>query len=1043
MQVIERFAAQALSEGDRTLLLRALTKQALIRSARLRLTPVDAAGAVGASIDPVTFDAASGGGIAVVNGTGGATKTRFASGAPPWVEIDFHQRRTLVDVSGENLAGTSLQVDFGGTFVEVNQNGAVRVGDGDSVFTLAAGGALPGLAVSRFRLTAPAAAGPVPDVTQVRLRNSASNVTVALDSEPPFWARPGDLVAEVLTADFSEALQAALDQAEQQDGAVEIALLLHSDTPARIDAAVEIEVEELLKPLGPDLPEATLPYAYNGTPEADAALLQVSVPLGSRIKAAGTRASIVGRFDNSRIVHGGLARLDGMAASARIEENLALAQPFSVPADLPVHAVDVLLATDSPAARLQLDLRGDLDGKPDSASLLAGTVVFGIDNKTSPTPRWTSVPLPAPFKATAADALTGGARRYWLVLQSEEAAARWSAVVDSAAPAVRLQQSRDGGMSWREAAVAGLDGAPAVQFRLRQDTAEFDVPIEVEIGEGDAARRLGLGQFRPLGRIDFSLDPEQLADAFNGVLDTAERGQCRPAEHLINGDFALDNSPDAETYLPLAWTPSGGSVRLAGGSGFLIMGTTPESADAVPVSLSQVVPAVAHCSYELTVAGISVAEGGRAELIWRAPGCDVLRTDRLPLPAPATAGVTTGTVSTTVGFTVFGQDQQNPFVPAARLRVTAPQGANQVEVRLLAPATISLLVDYVSLVTAPQTLRNGDLHEVAIGETVSFEGWSFEPPPEDTGFSLLAGVENGRVRLDNDTGLLQPLGLLQRAAATPAASFTLQFIGRSIVEDGAVAPSLRLVWRGDDGAIAGATVERQLAPEAAERQQVKGRVPAGATEAELRLIVPDRTSLVVELVSLEQLANTSVPMVILSAAPGELTLRDFAVAVEPTAPPPIEMPETGLCQPTPANLNPDDVCEIDAKTCHGHGAVEAAAPPSFARRPTGTLTPAERSSLLAGGRDAFVVARRVRALAPARLPVAERGTPSVRVLDGIGPERERQLNATGILTVRDLAELRPSQLEERIGVSERMALAIVNDARRLLGRPALSARPGA
>jgi hypothetical protein len=124
------------------------------------------------------------------------------------VEIDFHGRRTLVEVEGGNLNNATLQVDVGsGTFVEINDKGAFMGSSGpDFSLSNANLNPLPGLTVSRFKLTKSA---PL-TINSVTIRNVASNVSLGLANLPPFWTHLGDLIETQTSTDFAELLQAYL-----------------------------------------------------------------------------------------------------------------------------------------------------------------------------------------------------------------------------------------------------------------------------------------------------------------------------------------------------------------------------------------------------------------------------------------------------------------------------------------------------------------------------------------------------------------------------------------------------------------------------------------------------------------------------------------------------------------------------------------------------------------------------------------------------------------------------------------------------------------
>src|SRR5664279_3946784 len=148
-------------EGDKVLTWSSLPAGAKVSKATLTLTPVSASGGV-LFQEEIDFNG--------LQGDWGATKAT-SGGANPYVEIDFHKRRTLVSVDQTGLGsalpklGASLQIDMGGVYVEINAQGAIKTPTDPSAFSLPADGTLPSLTVSKFRLI-PTAAGS-PDVSNV------------------------------------------------------------------------------------------------------------------------------------------------------------------------------------------------------------------------------------------------------------------------------------------------------------------------------------------------------------------------------------------------------------------------------------------------------------------------------------------------------------------------------------------------------------------------------------------------------------------------------------------------------------------------------------------------------------------------------------------------------------------------------------------------------------------------------------------------------------------------------------------------------------
>jgi DNA-binding beta-propeller fold protein YncE len=493
-------------EGDRELLLRHLPADARVVRARATVTPVNAGGE-----ETILFGGAA--------GDWGATKVA----APGWVEVDFHARRTLAGVQGSNLANTTLQVDFGGGFIPINAQGTFKA-PSDSDFPIPGDSViLPGLTVSRFRLTR---AGANPDVSAVRVRSAPANLTLALRGQPTFWFHPGELTRPAATPDFGLLLQAYLDDlAEVKDGVFLLPFLLHSDSIARLAVEVEIEYLRRVSVLPAGVRDAVLPFDHGSLPKAGG--LRVALPADARVVAGSGRAA--GAFREDRIAFGPTGEVTPLG-TLPVAAGSTPAHPVLLPAAVEAVAIDLLLTSITRTARLQLDLRQNLDGKPDGESFLPAPVPFDLDREMAGHPTWVSVPLPAPFQFRP-----GQERTYWMVLQSLDGEAAWS--VETAAPALlSMQLTQDGGFSWRQAALAGQPAHLAGLFRLRYRPATFRMPVELQVGSGASARRVGLSRFEPQGRVDLDLDLSEIAGAFNEVLSVAP-GRRPEGEHLANSDF--------------------------------------------------------------------------------------------------------------------------------------------------------------------------------------------------------------------------------------------------------------------------------------------------------------------------------------------------------------------------------------------------------------------------------------------------------------------------------------------------------------------------
>ncbi len=539
-------------QGDRILALRNIPANARILRATVRVTPVDATNGSNPFAETIRFNGAV--------GDFGATKTAVAD---QWVEVDFHGRRTLSRVNGANLTDTTLQVDLGGAYMDVNANGAIRAPE-DLFYKLPGNSAaLPSLAVIKLKITNstdPPVRPPVtprgndPDVAEVIIRSAPTNVSLRLGQTPPFWIHLGEMLSPETTPDYAEVLQAFLADAEVENGFYVTSLTLHSDSIARLKLETEIEFAVEQKALAAGVSEVKLEYDLSGFPKTQPDQLKIAVPAGARVSSRGTSARVIGAFDSTRVVFNPMETVspDGVVRAVSPSGTLAVApgsspaQPIELPIELvealSATAVDLLLSV-TRTSRLRLDLREDLDGKPGDASLLPEPVNFEApgpvgqerDLDEEKRRKWLSVALPAEFQFQPK-------RRYWLLLQSLEGEAAWS-VAPATAGSVGMQRTEDGGLSWRAATAAKISGPLAAFFRLRKVNERFRMPIALQVGVGDFPVRVNLDRFEPLGRVDLALDVD-VANALNTHLGKAATRDCPVTEHLVNGDF--------EQWLPVS-----------------------------------------------------------------------------------------------------------------------------------------------------------------------------------------------------------------------------------------------------------------------------------------------------------------------------------------------------------------------------------------------------------------------------------------------------------------------------------------------------------
>ncbi|MEM9549868.1 MAG: hypothetical protein AAGA05_01765 [Pseudomonadota bacterium] len=1049
MERVDRFPATGFFRGTRTIMVRSLPEGARLLSFRLRIIPVANDASVGPAIETVTFPVFGSAGTVIgtdpddPNRETGITRVQ-GGGTLPWSEIQFGGFRTLASVAGSNFAGKVLQVDLGGLFTDVGDTGTVPARNG--VFTLGSGTEqdLPGLTVQRLRLSA-TVASPQPVITELSLRSVASNLTLSIGRQPAAWAMPGEIVTAVETTDLTEFAQAALDEAEVAGGFALLPLHLKTDTTARLAIEVIMDVQEHASGLPAGLRESTLDYAHDGTPEAGDDILQISVPPGMEVDPTGTRIEIDGTFEGSEISLGSVADRTPQGEIALPVGNAA-AQPVTISSETVLDAVDVLLSTQARSAEVKIDLRADFDSKPGDISLLSQPATGTLGVSAHGGPRWLSVALGQTVT------LPPETVRLWLVVEVVSEPVAWH-VNAEAGGAAEMQTSDNGGLSWRAARAASPDGSLAAQFRLRRASPVFRVPVSAEIGRDDEANILALDRFQPLGRVEFTLDAQSVTEAVNGILSERAAAACPRGEQLINGGFS--DRDEGELYRPGNWSVSGGDVSrqflsVDGLDGQSVTVVQVGSRDGGPRSLSQIIPVSPDCTYSVTFRGFVIEPGAVIELIWRVADCGLYRTDTLE-PPPFAGSITVDTAaSTTAGVRLQA-------ILSRSMTVTAPPDAEQLEIRMRAPAGQRLFVDAVSLVGGPVGLRNPDFTELdPLGEGADvIEGWTVHPPLTDESPPLSAEIGIDGLSLTNTDAERRVVMLSQQVSVTPGAPFAAALEARPIAGQAGFA----VRWLSRDGAEIGTPLAAPLVDDGTDITRLRGQVPDGAAMAEIQIQLSAGAGATLIAAVAEVEAPETIPVSFLAEAPGRMTVRDFTVAFRPRLPAPLpQLPDATPCLPTPADAAPADFCECDPccdKTSQSMptAIVDIVVPP--VERPQGTIVanPAALPQLSLAARlpEASATARilsRVREASFLRAPnrlvtratlgrvareaaLARANTPVVEI-NGIGDRREELLAEIGITSVGSIVALSVDELAEILDIRPELSRNLLSQAQVIL-----------
>lgn len=496
-------------ERERRIVLQRLPRGARISHAVITVSPYST------DTDRRFLEAITFGGAA---GDWGATKTTDAGS----LEVDLHARRKLAGLTGSDLTSRPLLVDLGGGFMAVNADGGLADG---SAFVLGNSHQLPGLAVTGLRV--PGTSTLEPDLSVLRVSSPPTNVSMAIEGGPVFWTFFGDLMTTQTTPDFAALLQAMLPDLDVVHGHLVVPLVVRSDSISRLDLEIEIDHTVAVSATPEGVPRVQTPYAYNGAPEASASQLSVRVPAGMVASAGGATGRAQGAFEATRVVHGSVTRV-AAAEQPSVSAAGPLAQPLTLTGPVLATSVDLLLTAVTAQATVSLDVVDDLDGKPGSSSLLPRSPELSLTRDQAPDATWLNVALPTELE------LDG--RRCWVVLHARDGVATWGADRSVAEDQPGLQQTRDGGLSWRT--VPGVVATEPLEahLRLRHSTPTFHMPLELRVGAGSSEVAVSLERFAAQGSVDVDLGAIGVAEAIN----TALSGAARPGatgEHVANGAF--------------------------------------------------------------------------------------------------------------------------------------------------------------------------------------------------------------------------------------------------------------------------------------------------------------------------------------------------------------------------------------------------------------------------------------------------------------------------------------------------------------------------
>lgn len=495
------------------------------------------------------------------------------------------------------------------------------------------------------------------------------------------------------------------------------------------------------------------------------------------------------------------------------------------------------------------------------------------------------------------------------------------------------------------------------------------------------------------------------------------------------------------TRVPVDWALTSGQVRLTSRPGqpgrIAQLGTRSDEGDPSATAISQLSPVAPSCPFDFSFSAIAVnAPDAVAEVHWIGQDCGPIRTDRVPIrsiqPPPLSS-----------------PPEEEQTIPTSPLlhgrRLNSPPGAVQAEVRFLVPPGGEAFLSRASLTATSEAVENSRLRlaerNLPAGWTAAGEAGRLSFQPGETAAEL---VNDG----------FEAVELRQTVPVEDQAEFLLQARSLQLSANGE-APRLELRWLDADGQPLEAPPERLTFASAdfvaAAR---RGMPPEGASSAQLSLLLPPRSRLTVEQISLTFEEALEVPLTFIAQSPGELTVAEPRVAFDRFPPPRTPLTESGLCSPTPPGLEPGEKCEEcycaccrsmvkprgmqPAVTSSGRSAQAGSCPRCRAPvvRMGGAPGPAASSAfrrLPPSSHRLPLLTARERIFQEDRPSVAENPPPFLLTdIQGIGNARSRRLSEAGIETVEQLAAASPGRVADATGTVT--AESFIRQAKALLAQ---------
>jgi hypothetical protein len=342
------------------------------------------------------------------------------------------------------------------------------------------------------------------------------------------------------------------------------------------------------------------------------------------------------------------------------------------------------------------------------------------------------------------------------------------------------------------------------------------------------------------------------------------------------------------------------------------------------------------------------------------------------------------------------------------------------------------------------TAEAGANSDFQLRQNGQLSGWTIVPAVTP-GFAVLDAVDGG-IQLRNAGAAT--VELVQVVEAKQGEPFALEVQAKSL----AGSPVIEVRWFKAYGKPTGAPATVAIVSDGFASSTAGGTAPADATQAEIHLRLPARTTVEVKKISLRFAKPTIVPVSFLAQSPGELVVSDIRIAFEQVEAVALPIPERGLCAPTPPGREPGAGGHACCH-CPGCGSEQMVDEMNEVMSEAGRAammvscsscgTEFMHVSGVGAGEAHLMSGMLVQPTVVGAAPISVESSPVhaearvVRLTDlhGIAERRAQRLADIGIDSVEKLAAATPEEVVESGAITLQMATSLVDQAKSLITKP--------